>query len=233
MWYDTRFIESLPLEPNQALLAICDKYNEYQKKLRRGSTDAHHRLGAETLGLIRGLVSAIGYGFKIHIPKLEGPQDKDITRMNMFMCELRDTIGRVIAEDGIAPYNDLLLQKFGTGVAYEFSEGDLARVQKLVNELRDLIAASEELEADHKRRVLGRLEKLQSELHKKMSDLSHLWGVLIEASMVARKMGKNAKPVVDRIREIAGIAGPTQARSFGLPSNTPFRLPGQIEEEKS
>ncbi len=116
---------------------------------------------------------------------------------------------------------------------YEFSEGDLKRVQKLINELRDLINASQEFNAGHRRRVLIKLEKLQSELHKTVSDLSEFWGDLIEVSVVARIIGENAKPIIDRIREIIGIVGPAQARAFGLPSDTPFRLPEATDDETS
>ena len=76
-------------------------------------------------------------------------------------------------------YHEETRLKFGmlfkTTFHYEFSQGDLDRVQGLLNELRDLISKSELFTAEHKQRILKRLEKLQGELHKKVSDLESFW----------------------------------------------------------
>ena len=104
--------------------------------------------------------------------------------------------------------------------AYEFSQGDLERIQTLVNELRDYISQCEELEEEHRQRLLKRLENLQSELHKKVSDLDRFWGLVGDAGVVMGKLGKDAKPIVDRIKEIAKITWNTQSRAEELPSDT-------------
>jgi hypothetical protein len=111
--------------------------------------------------------------------------------------------------------------KLGAGFAYEFSEGDLNKVQTSINELRDLISASEIIEDNHKQRLLKRLEHLQSELHKKMSDLDRFWGFVGDAGVVMGKFGKDAKPITDRIREIMKIVWNTQARAEELESGAP------------
>lgn len=87
-----------------------------------------------------------------------------------------------------------------------------------------MISGSNKLEDDHQRRLLAKLEKLQSELHKKVSDLDRFWGLLGEAGVVSGKLGRDAKPIVDRIREIAEIVWRTQARSEQLPSASEFPL---------
>lgn len=103
---------------------------------------------------------------------------------------------------------------------YEFTDGDLKRVQALINELRELITANTELDEDHKLRLLKRLEKMQSEIHKKVSDLNAFYGLAVEASVMLKKVGENAKPIVDRIKELTGISWNTQARAENLPSGT-------------
>ena len=102
--------------------------------------------------------------------------------------------------------------------AYVFTDGDLARIQKLINELRKLITQSKDFEDNHKERLLKRLENLQSELHKRMSNLDKLWALLPEAGVALGKFGENAKPFADRICEIAGIAWRAQLRAEELPS---------------
>ncbi|BCT69256.1 hypothetical protein [Nitrosospira sp. NRS527] len=113
--------------------------------------------------------------------------------------------------------------KLGSCFVYEFSQGDLDRVQHLINELRDQISKTKVLEQEHQQRLLHRLEKLQAEMHKKVSDLDRYWGLVGDAGVILAKLGNDAKPLVDRIREIVDIVWRTQSRAEELPSGT--RLP--------
>jgi len=122
--------------------------------------------------------------------------------------------------------------KFGRGFFYEFSEGDVSRIQVLINEVRQLITESGLIAGEHKSRLLKRLEGLQRELHKKVSDLDRFWGLIGEAGVMIGKFGNDVKPIVDRIREIAEIVWRTQARTEELPSGIPspmLKPPSQEE----
>ncbi|WP_156350894.1 hypothetical protein [Pseudomonas sp. EGD-AK9] len=110
---------------------------------------------------------------------------------------------------------------FGSVFSYEFSQGDVDRVQFLINELREKISVAN-LNEGHKQRLLVRLEKLQSELHKKISDLDRFWGLVGDAGVVMGKLGNDAKPIVDRIKEVADIVWRTQSRAEELPSGSEF-----------
>ena len=99
-------------------------------------------------------------------------------------------------------YKNLYKTALKSTFAYEFSQGDLDRVQNLLNELRNHISEITNLEPDHKRRLLKRLESLQSELHKRVSDLDRFWGMVGDAGGVLGKLGEDAKPIVDRVRII-------------------------------
>lgn len=117
---------------------------------------------------------------------------------------------------------DRFLAKIDSSFGYEFSEGDLKRLQVLINELRDELTASDLFEEEHRARLLKKLEKLQQELHKKVSDLDRYWGIIADAGVVLGKFGNDAKPITDRFREIAEIVWGTQARKEELPSNLPL-----------
>ncbi|MCX5890718.1 MAG: hypothetical protein NTY36_14925 [Deltaproteobacteria bacterium] len=114
--------------------------------------------------------------------------------------------------------------KFGTIFSYEFSEGDLIRIQTIINELREHIVDSELFDAKHKERILKKLEGLQMELHKKMSSLANFWDLMGDAGVALGKFGKDAKPFVDRVKEILQIIWRTQVRAEELPSATPLTL---------
>lgn len=111
-------------------------------------------------------------------------------------------------------------KELNKGFFYEFTDGDLNRSQELINELRNEISGSELFEPEHKQRLLKRLEKVQSELHKKMSDVDRIWGLVGDAGIVIGKFGKDSKPIVDRIKELSQIAWRTQSHTEELPSGS-------------
>jgi hypothetical protein len=146
---------------------------------------------------------------------------------------LRKDVEQKIHEISLDRARDKYAKIFGTTFLYQFSDGDLARIQQLLNELRDAITKSELFDAKHKQRILSKLEGLQSELHKKMSNLDRFWGLIGEAGVVLGKFGQDAKPLVDRIREIAQITWRTQARAEELPSGTTLPLLSDGKQEGS
>ena len=80
--------------------------------------------------------------------------------------------------------------------------------------------------------MLNKVESVQREIHKKITTLDKLWGLVGEAGVALGKFGKDAKPFVDRVREIAQITWRTQARVEELPSGTtlPLLTSGDPEE---
>ena len=103
---------------------------------------------------------------------------------------------------------------------YKFSEEDVDRIQTLINELRNELKTSDLFEVGHKNRLLARLEKLQAEMHKEMSNFDNILGLVGDAGVALGKFGKDVKPFTDRIIEIAKIGWKTQVKSEGLPENT-------------
>jgi hypothetical protein len=89
----------------------------------------------------------------------------------------------------------------------------------LLNELLDNIVTNDKFEEDHRRRLLGRLEALQKELHKRLSNLDRFYGLIGDAGVLLGKFGRDAKPFVDRIREIVEIVWRAQANADQLPAS--------------
>ena len=103
------------------------------------------------------------------------------------------------------------------GFSYEFTDGDLEKIQSIIDDLRGLINKSS-FNDDFKERLLLRLEKLQSELHKKMSNLDKFWGLMGEAGVAIGKFGNDAKPIFDRVQDLLSVAWRSQARAEELES---------------
>ena len=99
-----------------------------------------------------------------------------------------------------------------------------AKVQTLINELRDEISKSSLFDDNHKGRLLNRLGSLQNEIHKRMSNLDKFWGFVGDAGVMLGRFGKDAKPFTDRIRDIMQIVWRTQSITEELPSDSPLPM---------
>ena len=165
--------------------------------------------------------------------KITGNVDNDMKNINELIWILPGAMKKEIHVGTLGEYKHYYGIKFDSLFHCEFSEGDFKNIQKLLNQLRTLISKSKDLEENHKYRLLKRLEKLQSELHKKVSDLDRFWGFFIDASIVIGQMGENAKPMIEVIRKIVKIIWPTQTRAYELPSDLPFKFLCQAEDDKS
>jgi len=95
-----------------------------------------------------------------------------------------------------------------------------------------MVSANTELDEGHKQRMLKRLEKMQSELHKKMSDISRFYELMGDAGVALGKLGEGAKPFVDRIKEIVDIGWKSQARAEQLQSDAENPMIGHESEPK-
>lgn len=159
---------------------------------------------------------------------ISGLVDQDSSRIFEYLGALKKHIGGLKTQATLERLRENMRLGLGTQFAYEFTDGDLKRVNELVSELRELIAASSVLPPDHRDRLLKRLERFQSELHKRMGDLDKFFGLVGDFGVVLYKFGNDLKPMVDRAREIVAIGWRTQSAAEQLPSNLP---PPQLEDE--
>ena len=148
-----------------------------------------------------------------------------------FFKNTKDELTQVVTNLALEKAKSKYSARFTQGFVYEFSQGDLDRIQEMINLSREEISKTSNLTEEHKQRVLKKLEGLQSELHKKVSDLDKCWGFIGELGVVAGKFGEDTKPFVDMAKEMASIVWKTQARAEELPSaSEPTFLNNDVSE---
>lgn len=116
---------------------------------------------------------------------------------------------------------NLIKSNLQKGLFHGFSSDELNKIQSLIKELTMLIAASDLFDTEHKERVLERLDKLESELYKDIDNIDKFWGLFGEAGVMLGKLGKDAKPFVDRIEHIMKIASTAETREEESASEGP------------
>lgn len=231
--FDESFITSLPEEPVFAIKKICDNFFEFHTKKMEEPANLKHGCNEEYLQAWAFLQAfAESYCMGMSYPTLGTDDTVNIQKIVNFFRKVSNEYKELSTKITLEQYKKVFKERIGKVFLYEFSDGDIKRIQTLIDELRSLISNTEELASNHKSRLLKKLEKLQSELHKKISDIDRFWGLVGEGGVVLAKLGENAKPIVDRIREIAEIVWRVQTRAEELPSNIPLQLPGQEEHKE-
>lgn len=222
MLFSDEFVESIKHNPVGKAIEICNLALEKLEDNTRDWTDEEFAALAEAYSLLVEILSAGLIQLNINQPEIDGSRANDCSAMRQFLFDSREMCLAAASKLKVESMRKRFRVSLDNGFSYEFSQGDLDRIQLLLSQLRDLIANSKNFDKDHQYRLLQRLEKLQSEMHKKVSDLDRFWGLIGDASVVLGKIGKEAKPIVDRVREITEIVWQTQSRAEELPSGTPL-----------
>ena len=99
-----------------------------------------------------------------------------------------------------------------------------ARIHALLNEIRKLV---EKMEVSIEKRdaIFRLISRLQSEVDRERTNIQGVLHMILEVSGVAKRVGEDAKPLVDRVRELFGIV--TEARD-----NPATKQIGQSEHKK-
>jgi len=220
--FDEEFLVQITEKPVEGVLDVCTRVKENLSNDPHEWLQTDHEVLLEALALIDSLVEANIVSTPFSLPDITGDIGDDCKYIHQYLDSLEQFYKAESSKLKLQNLKAHFRTNIGNGFRYEFSQGDLDRIQILVNELREQVFKSDDFEDDHKRRLLSRLEKLQAELHKKMSDLDRFWGLIGDAGVAVGKFGDDVKPIVDRIKEITEIVWRTQARAEELPSDSPL-----------
>jgi len=221
-YFTDEFIDNLPDDKILALNSICSEFRKYDQEAGQRIDNIEYYFKA--LAIFKAYALTIDYPLNELQPGSDPNQNIKNIRNFIYQQEAETSklLHTVYLEQQTRKYSD----RFQSLSAYVFSDDDFATIQKLINEIRDLITSSDIITANHKRRLLERLERMQRELHKTTSDLDRFWGFIGEAGIAIGKFGNDIKPLVDRINELAKIVWKTIALKETLLNNhMPISLP--------
>lgn len=224
MLFAEDFLASLKEDPVAGTIKICQTARMGVYPDGQGWSAQDYDVLIEAYALLIELAEAQLLPVEVTFFEFTGDINGDCNQILHYLDNIEECCVSQASRLKLASLRSHFKTSLGTSFCYEFSQGDMERIQVLVNQLRDLISNVDHLEKDHQARLLKRLEKLQSEIHKKVSDLDRFWGLIGDAGVVLGKLGTDAKPIVDRVREIADIVWQTQARTEELPSGTKLAL---------
>lgn len=101
---------------------------------------------------------------------------------------------------------------------------DVEEIESLISQMRTALRTSRWLSEKHRRRLLARLEALQSEIHQVQSDFDVALAGLVETGAAIGEFGEKAQPFADFMERIVGIFNKKTEDPLKLPA-PPKRLP--------
>lgn len=182
--------------------------------------EGEHHLLLQVVALLSSLRDAELIHYSSFEPVIDTDFEVACQNMIQFVREVRTALTAASATERFSNYKAQFSLTVANGFGYVHADGDIKRVQTLINDLRERIQAANLLDEEHRQRILKKLEALQAELHKKVSDFDRAYGLMADAFVLVRKLGEDAQPIVERVKEIVQICWGTQARAEGLPSGT-------------
>lgn len=227
--FNDEFIENILNDSVESIIVITKRTNEYS--LKQKSFEAALEGISEGYALLQGIFESTELTTSVEPIELTGNPEYDGRELYNYMNEIAEEYINLQSNIKMESMIEKFKTKMGATFFYEFTDGDVDRIQTIINELRQEISESELFSDEHKTRLLKRLEKMQAEIHKKMSDLDRFWGLIGEAGIVIGKFGEDVKPIVDRIREISEITWRTQSKAEELPSGTDNPMLPHVDEE--
>jgi hypothetical protein len=219
--FDDEFVESLPEEVLPAAQKIKAKFEASDEAIsqKENAEEAYYNAYLKAYGLLQAFVEA--KELDIDFPELTDSKTDSILIIRQAFFDLGREITKLEKNKARSLLESTKFHfrtKFGGVFSYEFSEGDLKKIESLIGGIGKFVSGNGDYDQGHKSRLLKRLKELQADLGKKMGSLDRFWGLIGDAGIAGGKLGKDSKPVIDRVLKIAEIVWRTQARAEELPS---------------
>lgn len=225
-FFSDEFIDKIPEDLIDGVLFICNYYFNNHSRIVKSPEYLSELYAA--YNILSGFLEKHGQDSG---KALEFSSKVDVIQSSVaqYLRNKLITFGNLKKErDAKEKFDDVsakINSKFGNYKIYELSSKQLKGIQNLINELRDKMAECEYLDESHKQRLLKRLEKLQAELHIKMTNYDKIYGFAFEMNFLYSNI-KETKPLFDLTIKIVNIALQATAAANGLPP-APLLFPVQ------
>lgn len=93
----------------------------------------------------------------------------------------------------------------------------VARIMRLIAEMKDIVTSSDIFSKDHKKRLIDRISQVEIEIHKEKGRFDVILGGVVDFGDALGLFGKKVKPLVDRMKEIRNITQKTTRDYQRLP----------------
>jgi hypothetical protein len=233
-----QLVDSLPEDPFQAVLTIISEFRHAMSAVTEAGGDKalqdrkRYQIALEVCSLLSVYLKREGFNLTPpQCPYEYGQSAEEQRRVTLDVVHFVNELASDIQAQRRLGQSEFLEQAFdaalGPAVLIEFAEQELYRIWDLLASLRGLVSISPHLKPPHRRRLLQRIERLVGEFRQETHDVSLFWGFVVEMSLLFRPGSEDAYLLAPPMKELTRIVWSAQAKAFGLPPTTPFKLLGQ------
>lgn len=207
--FDEDYIKNLPKDPISAGIKLCADF----RRFHLDSTAEIHLTDYITYLKAHFLLLSLAHmiGHEIGISNLAEDIEANITYIVTTFNQYESIFKKASTEHHVSKISELLTEKYYSTIACRFTNSDLGRIKQLINELDRIISETNNLSRSDKTALLGELKIIRPDLEKGSLDLDRFWQLVEVANGMLGKLGKDAEPIAERMREIAVIAWRTPA----------------------
>lgn len=218
--FSTDLMDSLPDDKMEAGIAIADAYIQWKAKIGNSLERDVYLTAIDAYAHAKALAKSKDWtSFGTY--EIQGQLGDDLNNIDSQFKHLKgwatNNLDKRLGLEQFETSSTKYAADTYNPFEYRFDPAQLERLQQLVNEIRDELTGLTGIPDNWRNRMLMRLEALQRELHERMSTMDRFWGVVGEALPVLHAAGVAARPIVNRLREIAEIGLRVHATFYGLP----------------
>lgn len=225
--FDEDYIKNLPKDPISAGIKLCADF----RRFHLDSTAEIHLTDYITYLKAHFLLLSLAHmiGHEIGISNLAEDIEANITYIVTTFNQYESIFKKASTEHHVSKISELLTGEYYSTIACRFTNSDLGRIKQLINELDRIISETNNLSRSDKTALLGELKIIRPDLEKGSLDLDRFWQLVEVANGMLGKLGKDAEPIAERMREIAVIAWRTPAYVHELSCDA--AMPGNSNDE--
>ena len=144
MIFDDEFIEWVDDHPIEGIAEACKRHELMIEEASTGQewNEHEHEILWEVGSFVQLILNANDIDLGLELPQPAGSIQNNCVNVNEFIGEVLKTLEKQSIQLKAKGYRDRYNGKLKGVFAYEFSEGDLNRIQQLLNELREHITTS-------------------------------------------------------------------------------------------
>lgn len=152
---DPEFLEKLPDEPLAGIKAIAEMGEDLYLNKSAEEKFLNYDSFIEALGLFQAFAEA--HNLKFEYPNLTTDKHRDIDSIYQFFAGRRNKAEQELSVLLLESAKEKLSVRFKNVFYYEFTEGDLTKIQELLNEIRKLTQETKEIDENQRSRILKRI----------------------------------------------------------------------------
>lgn len=213
-FFSEQFLNGLPSNTDDAIIKVC---NEYLKMCQKLSDTTHHNDDyIEASAIILAFFNSKEFG-------ISDWESNYYALQNILKSE-KESAEKRIFDRNETRHKQIQKEKYDVFFSkrndnnYKFSDDEYEKIQVLINQLREDIKSAKKIPQNHKERLLKRLEAMQKELHKTLSNFDQFLGFWLEIGIAGRKFGEDMEPITTRFGKIIVIVATVIETKEKLPA---------------